>query len=103
MVTKFFLVYAGALLVCSIVLLTIVKQFAEGFGGSGKKPIIYGSLSSVVASLAALASTYITDHLFTVFWIFAGIFLSFGIMHMAFMHKKYFTSTTGNGSKVFLG
>ena len=103
MAIKFFLVYAGVLLAGSIVLLTVVKQFAEGFTSGGKKPVIYGSLSSVVASLAAYACTYITDHLFTVFWIFAAIFLSFGIMHMVLMHKKYFMSAAKRGSKVFLG
>ena len=103
MAIKFFLVYAGMLLACSIVLLVIVKQFAEGFAGSGKRPVIFGTVSSALASLAAYASGYITDHLFVVFWVFAAIFLLFGIVHMILMHKKYFVATSDNTTKVFLG
>ncbi len=103
MAIKIFLVYAGTLFACSIVLLTIVKQFAAGFIGSGKKPIIYGSLSSIIASLGAYASSYITDHLFVVFWIFAAIFLIFGIIHIAMTHKKYFSPQPEDQTKVFLG
>jgi len=104
MAIKFFLMYAGTLLACSIVLLTVVKQFAAGFIGSGKKPIIYGTFSSVLASLGVYASTYITDNLFTVFWAFAALFLLFGIIHVAFVHKRYFsTSGEGDRAKIFLG
>ncbi len=63
MAIKFFLLYIGSLLACSIILLNIVKQFAEGFAGSGKKPVIYGTFSSVVASVAAYGCTYASDHL----------------------------------------
>jgi len=103
MAIKFFLVYAGVLLASSIVLLTVVKQFAQGFTTAGKKPIVYGSVSSIVASLAVYACTFVSDHLFTVFWIFTAIFLSFGVIHIILVHKKYFANTTENSSKVFLG
>ncbi len=102
MAIKFFLMYIGGLLACSIVFLTIVKQFAEGFAASGKKPVIYGSLSAVIASLAAYGSTLFTKHLFTLFWIFGGIFLLFGIIHMI-MNRKYFASGNNERSKVFFG
>jgi hypothetical protein len=100
---SFFLVYLGSLLACSILLFTLVKQFAGSFGAGGKKPVLYGSFSSIIASLGAYAATYVTKNLFTVFWIFAGIFLSFGIIHMVINHKKYFSSDGKNGTKNFIG
>ncbi len=102
MAIKFFLMYAGGLLACSIVLLTLVKQFVASFA-TGKKPVLYGSVSGAAASIAVYASTYITDHLFTVFWLFAGIFLLFGVLHMLLIHNSYFTYGTGNDTKVFMG
>lgn len=100
---SFFLVYLGSLLVCSIVLFTLVKQFAGAFAASGKKPVVYGSFSSLIASLGAYAATYITKNLFTVFWIFAAIFLSFGIIHMVLNHKKYFSKEGATSAKMFVG
>src|SRR3954447_11550457 len=100
---SFFLVYLGSLLVCSIVLFTLVKQFAGAFAAGGKKPILYGSFSSVIASLGAYGATYVTKNLFTVFWIFAVIFLSFGIIHMLINHRKYFSQEGANSAKMFAG
>jgi len=103
MTTKFFLMYIGSLLACSMVLFSLVKQFAGGFAGSGKKPIVYGTFSSVVASIAAYASTYISQNLFTVFWAFALIFLVFGVIHLTLMHKKYFVTGPDSSSRIFIG
>ncbi len=103
MAIKFFLMYAGGLLACSVLLFTVVKQFAAGFATGGKQPIIYGSLSSILASVAVYAATYISDNLFTVFWFFAGIFLLFGIVHMILVHNKYFTSGAEDSMKIFAG
>jgi hypothetical protein len=103
MVLKLFLFYIGSLLACSIILLNVVKRFAEGFAGSGKKPVVYGTFSSVIASVAAYACTYVDQHLFTVFWLLSGIFLLFGIIHMVIVHDKYFSSYNQNSSKVLLG
>lgn len=102
MAFKFFLVYLGSLLACSIFLFAIVKNFATGFSGSGKKPVVYGSLSSVIASLAAYGSTFVSNNLFTVFWVLFGLFLLFGLVHVAYVHKKYFSSPVNN-TKIFLG
>lgn len=102
MAIKFFLMYIGGLLTCSIVFLTIVKRFAEGFAAGGKKPVVYGSLSAIIASAAAYGATLFTKHLFTLFWVFAAIFLLFGIIHMI-MNRKYFSSGAGENSKVFFG
>ena len=103
MVLKFFLLYVGSLLACSILLLNIVKQFAEGFAGSGKKPVIYGTFSAVIASLAAYGSTLVSEHLFSVFWLLSGIFLLFGIVHMAIVHNKYFSPYQQDSTKVLIG
>ena len=102
MAIKFFWMYVGSLLALSIVLLVLVKQFAQAFESSGKKPIIYGTFSSVIASVAAYFSTVITNHLFTVFWFFSAIFLVFGILHMAIVHKKYFSSYGESRTKIFI-
>ena len=99
---KFFWMYVGSLLALSVVLLVLVKQLAQSFESSGKNPFIYGSFSSVIASVAAYLSTLIANHLFTVFWVFAAIFLLFGILHMAIVHKKYFSSYEENHTKVFM-
>ena len=103
MAIKFFLIYLGSLFMFSIVLLTIVKKFAQSFGGSGKRAVIYGALSSILASGAAYAATFVSDQLFTVFWFLAGIFLLFGIVHMLMVHKKYFSPTPENARKIFVG
>jgi len=103
MAIKIFFLYIGSLLACSILLLNIVKQFAQGFAGSGKKPIIYGTFSSVIASAAAYGCTFVAGHLFTVFWLLSGLFLLFGIIHMVLIHKKYFSSYQQDKTKVLIG
>ncbi|MEO6328780.1 MAG: TssN family type VI secretion system protein [Ginsengibacter sp.] len=103
MALKFFCIYIGSFLAFSIVLVAIAKQFAEGFSASGKKPIVWGSFSSVVISGGAYLSSLITDHLFTVFWFFTAIFLIFGIIHIVFFHNKYFRSNKEDKNRVLLG
>src|SRR4051794_17051802 len=100
---SFFLVYLGSLLVCSIVLFTLVKQFAGAFSAGGKKPVLYGSFSSIIVSLGAFAAAHITNNLFTVFWVFTAIFLSFGIVHMAINHRKYFSHEAASSAKTIVG
>lgn len=99
---KFFWIYFGVILTCSIGLAVVVKRFAEGFAAQGKKPYVYGTVSSLLASAAAWGSTYITNHLFSVYWIIAGIYLLFGIIHQAMVQKKYFYSRGQSKSKVLL-
>ncbi len=104
MTLKFFWIYIGVFLTFSVVLVAVVKQFSSAFAGGGKKPVIFGGFSAVVASLAAFASTYIGDHLFTVYWAFAIVFLLLGIVHMAIVHKKYFYASSPEAkSKMILG
>ena len=91
MAIKIFLIYIGGFLACSIVFVTIAKKFAEGFAAGGKKPIFSGGFTSLVASGAAWLATYVSSHLFTIYWILAGIFMLFGILHIMIFEKKYFT------------
>ena len=90
------------MLTCSIGLAAVVKQFAEGFASQGRKPYIYGAVSSLVASAAVWGSTYISDYLFSVYWVIAAIYLLFGIIHQAMVSKKYFYTSGQNKSKVLL-
>ena len=99
----FFLTYIGVFLTCSVMLAVVmVKRLASGFAASGKKPYIYGLVSSSIASGVAYLSTLISENLFTVYWILAGIYLLFGIIHIALVHKKYFRSNNPNDIKIIL-
>lgn len=103
MVIKYFWIYFGVLLTCSIALAALVKPFAEGFAASGKKPFVYGALSSLLTSLVVFATNWINTNLFTVFWIMAAVFLLFGIIHLAIVQRKYFYSSGRNDSRILIG
>jgi Type VI secretion system, TssN len=99
-----FLIYIGAFLASAIALVLVVKNFAQGFAVNAKKPVLEGGLSALVASWVAYLTMVFTEHLFSVFWIFAGIFMLLGIIQVVFFHKKYFYSTNQhNKSRVVLG
>lgn len=102
MIIKFFWVYIGSIMAFSIVLVMLAKHFSQGFAGNGKKPIVFGSLSAVVASGVAYLSTLVSDHLFAVYWVLAGVFLLFGLAHVYFFRNKFFYYTKQNRSQVFL-
>jgi hypothetical protein len=90
MAIKFFLGYIGVFLAFAITLLVLVKPFSEGFAASGKKPTIYSIVSSIIVSLIAYVSRFVSDHTFTVYCIISGVFLLFGMIHVAIVNKKYF-------------
>lgn len=100
---KQFFTYIGSLLVISAMLVVFAKRLSEGFASQGKKPIFYGTLSSVIASVMIFLAAYVSNNLFTVFWVFAGIFMLFGMVHVKMIHDKYFSSTPKNKVKVFIG
>lgn len=100
---NFFYAYIGVFLAGSVTLAVIAKKLASGFAANGKKPFVYGAFSSTVASGAAYGTTLISDNLFTVYWILAAIYLLFGIIHMALVHKKYFSADKQNAIKVIIG
>lgn len=86
---------------CSVTLAVVVKQFSAAFAASGKKPYLYGLLSSAVATGAGYLASVVNDNLYTVFWFLAAIYLLFGILHLKFVHKKYFDDKT-NSNKALI-
>ena len=100
---KLFFTYIGSLLAISIALTLLVKKLSDGYASQGKKPIFYGTFSSIIASLVAFLAVFVSENLFTVFWIFAVIYMLFGIIHVNMVHKKYFTPSSGKNVKVFFG
>ncbi len=101
---KLFFTYIGSLLAISIALTLLVKKLASGYASQGKKPIFYGTFSSIIASLIAFLAIFVSENLFTVFWIFAAIFMLFGIIHLKMVQRKYFTASSNeNKIKVFTG
>jgi len=100
MAIQFFLGYIGLFLVFAVTLLVLVKPLSEGFAAGGKKPTIYSIISATIAALAAYISRFITDHSFAVYWIIAGIFLLFGVIHVSIVNKKYFSNGNNNGKMI---
>lgn len=90
MAIKTFILYFAPFLAGSIALFAVVKQYAVTFANKGKAPFWYGTLASSLSSLVAFGVTYATNNLFVVFWLMAGLYLLFGIIHLAITHKKYF-------------
>ncbi len=102
MAIKFFLMYLGAFLACSVILAMVVKQFSDSYAGQGKKPFIYGALSSLITSVVAYLFSIITNNLFTVFWCVTVLFIIFGIIHIRMVHKKYFYSYADDKGRVLI-
>lgn len=102
MAIQFFLAFFGSILGCAIALAVVVKNVSEGFAVSGKKPFVYGSLSGLLASLAAYLASFISLNPFDVFWYLGGLFLLFGIVHILFVHKRYFGGNRSNANNVLL-
>jgi hypothetical protein len=96
-----FLGFIGCLLACSIALAVVVKNLAEGIAVSGKKPFLYGSGSAILTSLAAYLASFSANP-FEVFWFFGGIFFLFGIIHMLFIHKRFFYANKNNSNEVLI-
>lgn len=102
MAIQVFLLFIGSLLGCSIALAVVAKNLAEGIAVSGKKPFLYGSASAILTSIAAYLASFISEDPFEVFWFFGGIFFLFGIMHMLFLHKRFFYAHKHNSNKVLI-
>lgn len=99
----FFFTYIGVLLAFSVTLTVLVSSMLPAFAASGKKPLWYGLFSSLFASCAAYLSTLFSNHMFSVFWFLAAIYLLFGIIHVAFFQKKYFHSNNDGQFKLIAG
>ncbi|GAA4737548.1 TssN family type VI secretion system protein [Flavisolibacter ginsenosidimutans] len=102
MVIQFFLAFFGSVLVCAIALAVVVKNLSEGFATSGKKPFVYGALSGILTSLAGYLAAYLLTNPFELFWYLGGIFLLFGIVHLLFVHKRYFGGQKYDQNKVLV-
>lgn len=88
MALKYFIIYLVTFFVGSFAMFSVVKQLVSGF--RVRKPLIYGLVSSTLASFLAFGTLYVAQNLFTVYWILCSLFLLFGIVHMMMMHRKYF-------------
>lgn len=88
MALKYFIIYLATFFIGSFAMFSIVKQLVSGF--RIKKPLIYGLVSSSLASLLAFGTLYVAENLFTIYWMLCALFLLFGIAHMMMMHRKYF-------------
>jgi hypothetical protein len=101
MALKTFLIYFVPFLAGSFVLFATIKYYAASFAAQGKKPLIYGGLSSIISSGIAFGATFISDNVFLVFWILSGIYFLFGLVHLAITHKKFFSHPKEPASKLF--
>lgn len=101
MALKTFILYFAPFLVGSFALFAVIKQYASSFSAQGKKPLLYGGLSSVVSSGIAFGATFISNNLFLVFWIMSGVYFLFGLIHLAITHKKFFSHPRETKNKLF--
>ncbi len=101
MALKSFLLYFIPFLVGSVALFAVIKQFAGSFAAQGKKPLLYGGLSSMLSSGIAFGSTFISNNLFLVFWIMSAVYFLFGIVHLVLTHKRFFSHPRESKSKLF--
>lgn len=91
--------YAGSFLGLSLVFFSMVRPLSISFANQGKRPMIFNLISSVVAAGIAFGTTYLTKDSFTTFWILSVVFLLFGIVFLAIVHKKYFKARSDNRNK----
>lgn len=97
-----FLIFIGTLLGCAIVLAVVVKTLAEGFAVGGKRPLLYGCVSAILASVVAYLVSLISNNPFEVFWFLGGVFLLSGTLHILFVHNRYFFAHKHNSTKVLI-
>src|SRR5829696_1756761 len=102
MAIQYFIAFLGCVLGCSIGLVVVVKNLSDSFAVSGKKPFVYGSFSALITSVAAYAASFASANPFEFFWILGVIFLIFGIVHIAFIHKRYFQTQRNKNKNVLL-
>jgi hypothetical protein len=101
MALKSFILYFAPFLLGSFALFAMIKYYAASFSAQGKKPLLYGGLSSIISSGAAFGATFISNNLFLVFWIMSGVYFLFGLVHLAITHKKFFSHPKETKTKLF--
>jgi len=97
-----FLAFIGSLLGCTIALAVVVKNLVVGFADNGNKPFTYGFVSAFIGSSAAFLSSYNTINPVQLFWFFGGVFFLLGILHILFIHNRYFDTKKNNSNKVLI-
>jgi hypothetical protein len=102
MTLAFFIAYITSVFAGSAILFSLVKKFSSHFAASGRKPTVYGIISAIATSGASFLSTYISENLFTVFWILSGIYLFFGIIHHFLTHQRFFKHRPDNKKKTMV-
>lgn len=102
MTLKFFYTYLGVFLASSVFIALAVKQLVPGFTAGGKRPYVFGIISSLMASGAAFLSTAISDHSFIVFWVLALVYFLFGVVYIL-IGRKYFNTAQQRTGKIMLG
>jgi hypothetical protein len=103
MALKYYLGIIVMLIACSIILAVVVRSLAEGIAVSGKKPYVFGSGAAILTSLAAYSASFLAENLFEMFWLIGGIFFILGIMHMLFIHPRFFYAHRDNWIRVLIG
>jgi len=101
MALKTFILYFAPFLLASFAMFAVIKQYAASFAAQGKRPLIYGGLSSIISSGAAFGVTFVSNNLFLVFWIMSAVYFLFGLVHLAITHKKYFSHPKESPNKLF--
>lgn len=101
MALKSFLLYFVPFLVGSVALFAVIKQFAASFAAQGKRPLMYGGLSSLLSTGVAFGATFISDNLFLVFWIMSAVYFLFGLVHLAITHKRFFSHPRESKTRLF--
>jgi len=101
MALKSFLLYFVPFLAASVALFAVIKQFAGSFAAQGKKPLMYGGLSSAVSSGIAFGATFVSENLFLVFWIMSAVYFLFGLVHLLLTHKRFFSHPREPRAKLF--
>jgi hypothetical protein len=95
--------YLAGLLLVSVLFGVLAKNLSDGMNAKGKKPYVYGGVSSIALSVLGWLSGLISKDLFVSFWILSGVFLLFGIIHQVFTKNNYFYSVHHNQNRVFAG
>ena len=100
---KYYLGIVVTLMACSIILALVVRSLVEGIAVSGKKPYVFGSGAAILTSLVAHAASLIAESILEMFWLFGGIFFILGIMHILFIHPRFFHAYRENWIRVLIG
>ena len=100
MALKYFLLFAGAFFGGAFMLVAIIRSIVVSF--SGTRPLLVGAAVGAGVGIFAYAATFLTDNLFTFFWILAALFLIGGTIHML-LQQRFFTSGSEKTHRLFYG